>query len=45
MFELLHDYILRGDTGELGELTEHIVYIALTPLMGAEEAWAAAKGA
>jgi AcrR family transcriptional regulator len=45
VFELLHDYILRGDTGELGELAEHIVYIALTPLLGAEEAWSAAAGA
>ena len=45
VFELLHDYILRGDTAELAELAEHIVYIALTPLMGAEQAWAAAKGA
>ena len=45
VFELLHDYILRGDTVELGELAEHIVYIALTPLMGAEDAWTAAKSA
>ncbi|MGH2902190.1 MAG: TetR/AcrR family transcriptional regulator [Solirubrobacteraceae bacterium] len=45
VFELLHDYILRGDTGELGELTEHTVYIALTPLLGAEDAWSAANGA
>ena len=41
VFELLHDYILRGETGELGELAEHIMYIALTPLLGAERAWAA----
>ncbi len=45
VFELLHDYILRGDTSKLGELAEHIVYIALTPLLGAEDAWVAAKGA
>jgi AcrR family transcriptional regulator len=45
VFELLHDYILRGATRELGELAEHIVYIALTPLLGAEQAWAAARGA
>jgi AcrR family transcriptional regulator len=44
VFELLHDYILRGDTSELGELAEHIVYIALTPLLGAEDAWTAAGG-
>jgi AcrR family transcriptional regulator len=43
VFELLHDYILRGDTRELGELAEHIMYIVLAPLMGAEEAWAAIK--
>jgi AcrR family transcriptional regulator len=45
VFELLHDYILRDETRELGELAEHILYIALTPLMGADGAWAAAKGA
>jgi AcrR family transcriptional regulator len=45
VFELLHDYILHGATGELEELAEHIVYIALTPLIGAENAWAAAGGA
>ena len=44
VFELLHDYILRGHTGELPELADHIVYIALTPLMGSERAWAAAAG-
>jgi AcrR family transcriptional regulator len=42
VFELLHDYILRGETRELGELGEHIAYIVLTPFMGAEAAWAAA---
>jgi AcrR family transcriptional regulator len=45
VFELLHDYILRGDTRELGELDEHIMYIALTPLLGSERAWAAVAGA
>jgi AcrR family transcriptional regulator len=44
VFELLHDYILRGDTRELGELAEHIMYIALTPLLGSERAWAAVAG-
>jgi AcrR family transcriptional regulator len=44
VFELLHDYILRGDTRELGELAEHIMYIVLTPLMGAEGAWATITG-
>ena len=42
VFELLHDYILRGHTSELPELADHIVYLALTPLMGSERAWAAA---
>ena len=41
VFELLQDYILRGDTRELGELGEHIMYIALTPLLGSERAWSA----
>jgi AcrR family transcriptional regulator len=45
VFELLHDYILRGDTSELEELAEHIMYIALTPLLGSEDAWAAITGA
>jgi AcrR family transcriptional regulator len=44
VFELLHDYILRGDTRYLPELAEHIMYIALTPLMGAERAWATITG-
>jgi AcrR family transcriptional regulator len=44
VFELLHDYILRGDTRELGELAEHIMYIALTPLLGSERAWEAVGG-
>jgi AcrR family transcriptional regulator len=41
VFELLHTYILRGDTARLGELADHIVYIALAPFMGAEAAWGA----
>jgi AcrR family transcriptional regulator len=41
VFELLHDYILRGHTSELPELADHIMYFALTPLMGSEQAWAA----
>jgi AcrR family transcriptional regulator len=44
VFELLHDYILRGHTSELPELADHIMYIALTPLMGGEQAWAATAG-
>jgi AcrR family transcriptional regulator len=41
VFELLHDYVLRGRTRELPELTDYVVYIALTPFMGAERAWQA----
>jgi AcrR family transcriptional regulator len=41
VFELLHDYVLRGQTRRLPELTDHIVYIALAPFMGAEAAWRA----
>ncbi len=41
VFELLHDYILRGQTRRLPELTDHIMYIALTPFMGSEAAWGA----
>ncbi|HEY2142253.1 MAG TPA: TetR/AcrR family transcriptional regulator [Solirubrobacteraceae bacterium] len=41
VFELLHDYIMRGRTRHLPELTEHIMYIALTPFMGSERAWSA----
>lgn len=44
VFELLHDYILRGQTRRLPELTEHIMYIALTPFMGSEAAWTAVVG-
>ena len=41
VFELLHDYILRGHTRRLPELADHITYIALAPFMGAEAAWRA----
>ncbi len=41
VFELLHDYIMRGRTRHLPELTEHIMYIALTPFMGSQAAWGA----
>jgi AcrR family transcriptional regulator len=44
VFELLHDYILRDQTRRLPELTEHIMYIALTPFMGSEAAWTAVAG-
>jgi AcrR family transcriptional regulator len=41
VYELLHDYVLRGHTRRLPELADHIVYIALAPFMGAEGAWRA----
>jgi hypothetical protein len=41
VFELLHDYVLRGRTSRLPELTDHATYIALTPFIGSEAAAAA----
>ncbi len=41
VFELLHDYVLRGQSRRLPELADHVVYIALAPFMGAEAAWRA----
>ena len=41
VYELLHDYVLRGYSRRLPELADHIVYIALAPFMGAEAAWRA----
>ena len=38
VFELLHDYILRGQTRRLPELADHVAYIVLTPFIGTEEA-------
>jgi AcrR family transcriptional regulator len=38
IFELLHDYILRGRTSHLPELADHANYIALTPFIGSEAA-------
>lgn len=39
IFELLHDYILKGRTCNLLELRDHVTYIVLTPFIGAEAAW------
>jgi len=41
VFELLHDYVARGWTERLPELSDHIVYIALAPFIGGEAAAAA----
>jgi AcrR family transcriptional regulator len=38
IFELLHDYILRGQTRRLPELADHVSYIVLTPFVGSEAA-------
>jgi AcrR family transcriptional regulator len=44
VFELLHDYILRGRAQRLPELADHVSYIALTPFIGAEQAAKALAG-
>lgn len=36
IFELLHDYILRGHTQRLTELVDYVMYIAITPFAGSE---------
>jgi AcrR family transcriptional regulator len=41
VFELLHDYIMRGLTRRLPELADHVDYIVLTPFVGREAAAAA----
>jgi AcrR family transcriptional regulator len=41
VFELLYDYILRGQTRRLPELADHVSYIALALFIGREAAAAA----
>jgi AcrR family transcriptional regulator len=36
IFELLHDYILRGHTQRVIELIDYVMYIAITPFAGSE---------
>ena len=36
VFELMHDYILHGRTERLPELTDHVMYIVVTPFAGKE---------
>lgn len=36
IFELMHDYILHGRTERLPELTDHVMYIVVTPFAGKE---------
>jgi AcrR family transcriptional regulator len=38
IWELLHDYVARGQAERLGELTDHATYIALTPILGSAAA-------
>ncbi len=38
VFELLYDYILRGQTRRLPELADHVGYIVLAPFIGSEAA-------
>ncbi|MGA9874872.1 MAG: TetR/AcrR family transcriptional regulator [Solirubrobacteraceae bacterium] len=38
IFELLHDYILRGHTQRVIELIDYVMYIAITPFAGSEVA-------
>jgi AcrR family transcriptional regulator len=42
VFELMYDYVARGLTERLPELTGHATYIALTPFIGAKRAAQAA---
>jgi AcrR family transcriptional regulator len=41
VFELMHDYIMRGHTRRLPELADHIGYLVLTPFIGSAAAAAA----
>jgi AcrR family transcriptional regulator len=36
IFELLHDYVLRGRTQRVTELVDYVMYIAITPFAGGE---------
>jgi AcrR family transcriptional regulator len=36
VFELIHDYILRGRAERLPELSDHVMYILITPFAGSE---------
>lgn len=36
VFELMHDYILRGQTERLPELVDHVMYFVITPFTGKE---------
>jgi AcrR family transcriptional regulator len=36
LFELMHDYILRGRAERLPELVDHMMYILITPFAGSE---------
>jgi AcrR family transcriptional regulator len=36
IFELMHDYILRGRTEHLPDLVDHVIYLLVTPFAGKE---------
>jgi hypothetical protein len=38
LFELMHDYILRGRAERLPDLVDHMMYILITPFAGGEVA-------
>ena len=38
IFELLHEYILAGRGEQLPELTDYLMYLAITPFAGAQAA-------
>jgi hypothetical protein len=38
LFELMHDYILRGRADRLPDLVDHMMYILITPFAGSEVA-------
>jgi AcrR family transcriptional regulator len=44
VFELMHSYILRGDTERLPELVDHVMYLVITPFAGKEIAAGAVVG-
>ena len=44
IFELLHDYVLRGRTERVPELSDYAMYLVLTPFAGREAAGEAVAG-
>jgi hypothetical protein len=44
IFELIHDYVLRGHTQKLPELSDYAMYLVVTPFAGREAAGEAVAG-